>query len=89
MITGKEKKILEGILSDMEKAQKYLLKEEILIGRKNVYPYGTSFVNKEGVGFDPYTKEVGSDLSYLFNAVSALRYFLNPPVKKEEGGIRG
>lgn len=76
-LSNKDTAQLQNILSDMKTARKYIMKPQTLIC-SNVLPNLTSYYNKAGEGITPMTKECGSELCYLFNAIDKLERFLNP-----------
>lgn len=84
-VSKKDELKLRDILSNLITAQKYILKENVLICRKdNGKPYGTSYVNKEGTGISEMNKHIGIDLCYLYNAINKLSVMLTEEPKTLE-----
>ena len=67
-ISKKDRLFLNRILSDMKRAQAYLLEKDTLVCRTTM-PHNLSFYNKDGVGITPMNKEIGSDLHRLHAAI--------------------
>lgn len=79
-LNQKELALFRAILADLKRAEKYIQRPDVAVGRLNPHPYGTSYINKQGEGFDPMNKEVGTDLCYLSNAIRRLGQMLDKPI---------
>jgi len=78
-LSKKQKLQLEQILIDIEKTERFLMKDSTLIAIKTnitAFPIDT-FLNKEtNEKYVSFTKNAGSDLCYMNNAKTALKRFL-------------
>lgn len=73
MMTKKEVKLLTGILADMTKAERHILRDDIRF----------CMVTKNGNSVT-INKHIGSELCYLYNAIDRLELMLNPPKEVDE-----
>lgn len=86
-LTKKQTRELENILSHLERAEKYIKRDDIAgIATKTEYPNGASYVIKNiecsGVHFvDVVNKNTGSDLMGLYTARRLLADFIEHGVQ--------
>lgn len=67
-----------SLISDLDKAIDYLSEPDLKICQVDKgTPYGTSYVNKEGVGLSEFCKFTGSNLCYLLRAKEKLVELFN------------
>jgi hypothetical protein len=86
-LNKKEQQKIDNILLDLKKAEKYLSREDIIIGRKGSQTAMPEhkFFNANNEQITEFQKFIGSDLQYLRNAIEKLEYLLAPePVLTEE-----
>lgn len=79
---AKDKKQLENILSDLKESYNFLMKESTVILKKSnltTIPESTYTNKLTGETFHSFTKEIGSDLCYLGNAIVKLTNFIEQP----------
>lgn len=70
-MTKKQLKQLQDIQGRLIKGINYIKNKNTLIC-SNILPTALSYYNKEGEGITPMNKEIGSDLCYLYSALSNL-----------------
>jgi len=75
-LNKKELEFLNNVLKDLNKAQNYLLKENVVVGSIVKSGNGLSYFNKQGEAIDVYNKVVGIDLCYLYHAKNNLEKIL-------------
>jgi hypothetical protein len=78
----KDRKQLNNILGHMRKANDFLMKESTIIAVKSnatCMPEDTFINKKTGETCHIFTKQIGNDLCYLFNAINLLESFINQP----------
>jgi hypothetical protein len=85
-LTCKQRQSLETILYHAKRAERYIKQPTIAIARKGGIPSTTLHcVNQQGTVLYEIDKEIGSDITGLYDAVRSLERFLNPPEIEVEG----
>jgi len=83
-LTKKQIKSIEGILSDMERTEKYLFKDstKILIQSRST-PEHTYINKKTGIEYAEFNKHIGNELCYLYSAIGKLKNLMNEQKTKK------
>ena len=73
----KEEERVLNTIKTLEEVRDFIKRDDLKICTvTNGEPYGTDYVNKEGIGISEMTKFTGSKLSYLLNVINDLKgYF--------------
>ena len=79
-LTRKQRTALEAILYHAKRAEKYIKQPNVAIARKGGMASTTLHcVNQQGTVLYEIDKEIGSDITGLYETVRSLERFLNPP----------
>lgn len=79
-LTRKQRTALEAILYHAKRAERYIKQPTVAIARKGGTATTTLHcVNQQGTVLYEIDKEIGSDLTGLYETVLSLERFLNPP----------
>ena len=79
----REERQLESALHNLERVQSYLLRDDVLVCRRQSHASTTlHFTNDQGDICYAVNKEIGSDLALLRTAIRQLGAVLNPPTQE-------
>lgn len=80
-LTRKQRRTLEHVLADAQRAQMFLHRADVAVGRVSQHATTTlHFTRADGQAFYAVDKHYGSDLVGLQSAIESLRAFLAEPV---------
>lgn len=82
-LTKKQIKSIESILYDMERTQKYLLKDSTKVLMQAISSAEQTYINKKtGIEYSEFNKHIGNELCYLYSAISRLKNLITEPTVK-------
>jgi hypothetical protein len=77
-LTQKQRHVLENIRYHLQRANIYLREDSVVVCRKcEVATTTLHLTRKDGLVLHPIDKEIGSDLTGLYQALQDLTYFLD------------
>jgi hypothetical protein len=84
-LTRKQRAALERILYHAKRAERYIKQPSTAIAKKGGTASTTLHcVNQQGTVLYEIDKEIGSDITGLYDAIRSLENFLNPPAIEVE-----
>ena len=84
-LTRKQRTALEQILYHAKRAESYIRQPDVSIARKGGVATTTlHYVNHQGTVLYEVNKEIGSNITGLYDVVRLLERFLNPPEIEQE-----